>query len=56
MSDEEPYESERVELPVSTRHPEDYVLINERNGTRWRGDRQRGWIFDSPDDKPPAGK
>lgn len=29
-------------LVVATTHPEDYVLINEQDGTRWRGS-ATGW-------------
>lgn len=25
-----------VEVCIRTRHPEDFVLVNERDGSRWR--------------------
>lgn len=33
-----------VRLDVTTRHPEDYVLLNEEDGTRWRSTPQGGWV------------
>lgn len=31
-------------LQVVTRHPQDYVLQNEQDGTKWRGTVQGGWV------------
>lgn len=33
-----------VELDVATRHPEDYLLINEKDGSRWRGTTSGTWV------------
>lgn len=30
-------------LRVTTRHPQDYVLVNEADGTRWRGNEHGAW-------------
>ncbi|QGJ94976.1 hypothetical protein SEA_REDWATTLEHOG_117 [Gordonia phage RedWattleHog] len=37
-------------LSIRTRHPEDYVLINEADGTRWRGSEDMGWLRDDIED------
>ncbi len=36
-------DGELTVLHVSTRHPQDYVLHNEADGTRWRGTADGGW-------------
>lgn len=33
-------------LNVTTRHPQDYVLHNEQDGTRWRGTAEGRWVRD----------
>lgn len=33
-------------LQVHTRHPQDYVLVNEQDGTRWRGTADGRWVSD----------
>lgn len=38
-----------TDLQVFSRHPEDYLLVNERDGSRWRGDREGKWQRESPD-------
>ena len=32
-----------VTLTVRTTHPVDYVLVNELDGSRWRGTEEGGW-------------
>lgn len=36
-----------VHLKVRTRHPQDYVLLNERDGTLWRGTAEGRWVRDT---------
>lgn len=57
MKLDDPYRDERVRVPAScvllkviTSHPQDYVLVNEADGTRWRGTAEGGWVAD---DAPP---
>lgn len=33
-------------LHVRTRHPQDYVLHNDQDGTRWRGTADGRWVRD----------
>lgn len=47
-----------TKLVVATTHPEDYVLINEQDGTRWRGSTS-GWKSEpvsTPDIEPTLGE
>lgn len=39
----QPEKAKLIRLEVSTYHPEDYVLVNERDGTRWRGTHDGRW-------------
>ena len=32
-----------IQMQVNTRHPADYVLLNEQDGTRWRGTSKGTW-------------
>ncbi|MEJ8837624.1 hypothetical protein [Ramlibacter sp. AN1133] len=41
-----PSEAALVHLHVHTRHPQDYVLLNEADGTRWRGGADGRWTAD----------
>lgn len=41
-----------VTLTVRTRHPRDYVLVNEADGTRWRGTEGGHWAADRGEDTP----
>lgn len=43
-----------VQLPVTTRHPWDYVLINEADGTRWRGTADGSWRADDKGSSGPT--
>jgi hypothetical protein len=36
-------------LTVLTRHPQAYVLIDEQDGTRWRGTAEGRWVRDALD-------
>src|SRR3982750_2446595 len=40
-----------VRLHVSTYHPQDYVLIDEATGHRWRGTADGHWVQDLPTTK-----
>jgi len=37
-----------IRLELVTEHPSDYVLLNERNGSRWRGTDNGVWIRARP--------
>jgi|tagenome__1003787_1003787.scaffolds.fasta_scaffold19668301_1 hypothetical protein len=42
------------DLTIRTRHPEDFELINHKDGERWRGDRGGGWVRIPDPDSPEA--
>jgi hypothetical protein len=43
-----------VHLLVTTRHPETYMLVNEADGTRWRGGPDGSWHRDDELGAPAA--
>lgn len=43
MSGQKAREPDLVSLTITTKHPQDYVLLNEADGTRWRGTLDGGW-------------
>lgn len=44
-----------TQLHVNTTHPQDYVLVNERDGTRWRGTIDGRWVRDDVPVNPACG-